>query len=141
MSHTTVNPTKPILLFDGVCNLCNKVVQFTIRRDAQAKFQFASLQSEAGQNLLKRFHLPQADFDSFVLIEGDRHYLRSTAGLRVLLGLGGFWKIFYILIFVPETIRDFVYSRIANSRYRLFGKTDACMLPTPELKSRFLDDM
>ncbi|BDA78206.1 hypothetical protein LPTSP3_g11360 [Leptospira kobayashii] len=128
-----------ILLFDGVCNLCNGVVQFTIKNDPKGKFKFAALQSEAGQSLLRKFNLPKEDFDSFVLVQGDRFYLRSTAGLHVLKELGGLWKIFYILILFPPFLRDFVYTLVAKSRYRLFGRTEACMMPTPELRSRFLN--
>ncbi|TGN11661.1 thiol-disulfide oxidoreductase DCC family protein [Leptospira ilyithenensis] len=128
-----------ILLFDGVCNLCNNVVQFTIKRDRVGKFKFAALQSEAGQTLLKKFNLPKEDFDSFVLVQGDKFYLRSTAGLHVLKELGGHWRIFYILILFPSFLRDFVYTLVAKSRYKIFGRTESCMMPTPELKSRFLD--
>ncbi|WP_411823170.1 thiol-disulfide oxidoreductase DCC family protein [Leptospira sp. 'Mane'] len=128
-----------ILLFDGVCNLCNHVVQFVIKRDPEGKFKFAALQSEAGQALLKKFNLPKEDFDSFVLVQGETFHLRSTAGLHVLKELGGKWKFFYFLILFPSPLRDFAYSLVAKSRYRIFGRTDSCMIPTPELKSRFLN--
>ena len=128
-----------ILLFDGACNLCNSIVQFTIGRDPKGKFKFASLQSESGQALLKKFNLPLDDFDSFVFVQGDKYFLKSTAGLHVIKELGGLWKAAYILIFIPEFIRDWVYNLIAKSRYKLFGKRDICMIPTPELKQRFLD--
>lgn len=127
-----------ILLFDGVCNLCNKGVQFTIKRDKKKKFKFASLQSKSGQALLKKFNLNLTDFDSFVLIMGDKYFLKSSAGLLVLKELEGVWKLFYALIIFPKPIRDFFYGLIAKSRYRIFGKRDTCMIPTEELKERFL---
>ena len=127
-----------ILLFDGVCNLCNSMVQFTIRRDPNGKFKFASLQSESGQVLLKKFGLPLDDFDSFVLINGDKYFIKSSAGLHVLKELGGVWKLFYVLIVFPRPLRDFIYNLIAKTRYRIFGKRDTCMVPTQEIKQRFL---
>lgn len=134
-----MNPTPPyILLFDGVCNLCNRTVQFVIKRDSKTKFCFASLQSDFGQTLLKRFGLPLDDFDSFVLIKGNKYYLRSTAVLYVLKELGWIWKLLYAFIIFPRPIRDYVYSLIARSRYKVFGKRDHCMLPTPEQRDRFL---
>lgn len=128
----------PIILFDGVCNLCNGSVQFIIKRDKEAKFRFASLQSEAGRKILEQFHLPLDTFNSFVLYQDDKIYTRSTAALRVFSQLKG-WKWVGALSYVPRFIRDGVYNLIARNRYRWFGKKDVCMIPTPELKSRFLD--
>ena len=130
---------KPVLLFDGVCNLCNGVVQFVIKRDPDAKFKFSSLQSNMGQQLLQKFQLPTDDFESFVLVEGERYYKKSTAALRLLKKLGKGWQLFYALIIVPAPIRDFFYSLIANNRYKVFGRTDECWIPTPDLRARFLD--
>jgi predicted DCC family thiol-disulfide oxidoreductase YuxK len=127
-----------ILLFDGVCNLCNGLVRFTIKRDPLAKIKFASLQSEGGQSLLKKFNLPTDDLDSFVYIIGERYYLRSTAGLHLLKDLGRPWSLAYSFIVVPAFIRDLVYKLIAKKRYSLFGKRDTCMVPTPEIRQRFL---
>lgn len=127
-----------ILLFDGVCNLCNSIVQFTIKRDPKEKFKFASLQSESGQALLKKFGLPTNDFDSFVFINGDKYFLKSSAGLHVLKELGGLWKLFYVFIIFPRPLRDFIYNIIAKTRYKIFGKRHTCMVPTPRLKQRFL---
>ncbi len=127
-----------ILLFDGVCNLCNGIVQFTIKRDPKAKFKFASLQSESGQSLLKQFGLPTDDFNSFVYINGEKCFLKSSAGLHVLKELGGIWKVFYIFIIFPRPFRDFVYNLIAKTRYKIFGKRDTCIVPTPDIKLRFL---
>jgi predicted DCC family thiol-disulfide oxidoreductase YuxK len=127
-----------ILLFDGVCNLCNGLVQFIIKRDQTGKFKFASLQSEIGQSWLKRFGLVNVEMESFVMIRGDTFYIRSTAALKMLKELGGVWAIFYMFIIIPRPIRDFFYDLIARSRYKIFGKRDECMIPTPELKKRFL---
>ncbi|HMH24885.1 MAG TPA: thiol-disulfide oxidoreductase DCC family protein [Puia sp.] len=135
------NPQIPglVVLFDGVCNLCNRSVQFIIRRDPQARFHFASLQSAVGQGLLEKFHLPDHHLSSFVLIEGERIFTRSSAALRVLKHLGGGWKLLYAFWIVPPFIRNGVYDWIARNRYRWFGRQDACWIPTPELKERFLD--
>lgn len=128
-----------ILLFDGVCNLCNGAVQFILKRDSQGKFKFASLQSEPAQKLLEKFRLPVDTFRSFVLIQGDQYSIKSTAALSVLKEIGGFWKIFYVFILVPRKLRDFFYDLVAKSRYRIFGKRETCMIPAPELKDRFME--
>ncbi|WP_409298775.1 thiol-disulfide oxidoreductase DCC family protein [Peribacillus sp. SCS-26] len=128
---------RPVILFDGVCNLCNGAVQFIIKRDREAVFAFASLQSEAGLKLLQEYGVP-ADSDSFVLIAGPDFYLHSDAALRVASRLKMPWKtagIFYIL---PRILRDRVYKLIARNRYRWFGKQNECMIPRPEWKERFL---
>ncbi|MEH0155043.1 thiol-disulfide oxidoreductase DCC family protein [Limibacter armeniacum] len=127
-----------IILFDGVCNLCNGAINFVIDHDKNARFKFAALQSEEGQQFLEKHDLDKNDFDSFVLVEGDKVSQRSTAALKVAKGLGGFWSILYAFIIVPRPIRDFVYKVIAKNRYKWFGKRDACRLPTPELKERFV---
>lgn len=115
------------------------MVQFTIKRDPKGKFKFASLQSESGQTLLKKMGLPTDDPDSFVLIKGNSYLLKSSAGLHVLKELGGIWKFFYVFIFVPAPLRDFIYTGIARARYRIFGKRDTCMVPTPDIRQRFLN--
>jgi predicted DCC family thiol-disulfide oxidoreductase YuxK len=130
---------RPVLLFDGVCNLCNASVLFVIRRDRRNYFRFASLQSEAGQALLEGFHLPANEFETFVLVEDGRCFVRSTAALRVVRRLNGLWPLLYTFILIPRPIRDFFYDLIARRRYRWFGKREACMVPKPELQSRFLD--
>lgn len=132
------NSETPVLLFDGVCNLCNCIVQFVIKRDPEGKFKFASLQSESGQTLLKKMGLPTDDFDSFVFINGNKYFLKSSAGLHVLKELGGVWKLFYVFIILPRPLRDFIYGLIAKTRYRIFGKRDTCMVPTQDIKRRFL---
>ena len=128
----------PVILFDGVCNLCHGLVNFVIRRDPWTKFRFAALQSEPGRQLLTKFNLPTDDFDTFVLIEGDHCYQRSTAALKVLKGLGGLWSFFYVFILIPRSIRDIFYKIIARNRYRWFGKKDKCLIPTPNIQKRFL---
>jgi len=126
-----------IILFDGECNFCDQSVQFIIKRDPEGKFKFASLQSETGQELLNKFNAPR-DLDSFVFIEGDWCYFKSSAALRVFKHLKGVWKFSYYLLIVPRPIRDFFYHIIAKNRYKWFGKKDECMLPTPEQRERFL---
>ena len=127
-----------IVLFDGVCNLCNGLVLFIIKKDPAGKFKFASLQSEIGQQWLRHFGLVKNEFESFVFIQDEKYYLKSTAALKMLKQLGGVWKVLYVFILVPRPIRDFFYDLIARSRYRIFGKRDICMIPTPELRQRFL---
>ena len=130
---------KPIILFDGVCNLCNNSVQFVIRHDKTSRFSFAALQSKTGQILLQRFNLPQQGFDSFVLIQNDKVFLKSTAALTVAKQLDGPVKLLYSFIIVPAFIRNAIYNFIAKNRYKWFGKKDYCMIPTPALKARFLN--
>ncbi len=132
------NQVKHIILFDGVCNLCNGSVQFIIKRDKHSKFRFASLQSEFGQDKLLAFHLDNKDMDSFVYVRDGKVFTKSTAGLMVLKDLGGLWKILYLLIIFPKPLRDWFYNLIAKNRYKMFGKKESCMLPSADLKSRFL---
>lgn len=127
-----------MVLFDGICHLCNSSVRFIISRDPDARFTFASLQSDEGQRVLNKFALPTADFDSFVYIRDGHIYERSAGALHVLKDLGGFGRAMYVFIIVPRPIRDFIYDLIAKNRYRWFGKRDSCMVPTPELRKRFL---
>lgn len=131
--------TKHILLFDGVCNLCNSSVQFIIKRDEKKIFSFAALQSGIGQKYLKDFNLDGKGIDSVIYINGDKCYIKSTAALHIIKNLGGGWKLLYPLIIVPPFIRNFFYDLVAKSRYKLFGKKDSCMIPTPDIRSRFLD--
>jgi predicted DCC family thiol-disulfide oxidoreductase YuxK len=119
--------------------MCDRSVQFVLKRDRHKKFRFASLQGEKGQKILKQFSLPANDFYSFVLVEDDKVYTRSTGALRVLKLLGGVWKLVYGLVIIPEFIRDGVYNWIARNRYKWFGKKQECRIPTPEERERFLD--
>jgi predicted DCC family thiol-disulfide oxidoreductase YuxK len=132
-------PDKQLILFDGVCNLCNTYVQFVIERDSQNKFLFASLQSDTGQNLLKHFGLDTTELKTLVLLQDKEIYIKSTGALRILKQLDGIWKISYIFILIPAFIRDFFYSFVAANRYRFFGKKEYCMIPSPKLKSKFLN--
>ena len=128
-----------VILFDGVCNLCNASVNFVIDRDPDMQFRFASLQSDFGQEKLKALGKRTDEYSSIVLMDGDRVYERSTAALRVARRLKGAWPLLYAFIVIPPSIRNFVYDFIAKNRYRWFGQEDACRLPSPELKARFLD--
>lgn len=129
---------KSILLFDGVCNLCNSSIHWVIDRDRAEQFQFASLQSDFSKQKLKQFGVKNEDLNTVVLIDGDRVFKRSSAALEVLKKLGGGWQLLYVFKIIPAPIRDVVYNWIAKNRYRWFGKEDSCRIPTPELKSRFL---
>ncbi len=115
-----------IILIDGFCNLCNGLARFIIKRDKKAKFRFVSLQSPGGRLLLKKFGLPADDFDSVVYIRNDRYFLKSSAILYILKESGGFRKLLFIFIIIPEFIRDFVYNIIAKTRYKIFGRRDSC---------------
>jgi len=128
-----------IILFDGVCNLCNAAVQFVIKRDRKNQFLFASLQSETGKLLLKQFNLDKNEMNSIILIENEKAYQRSTAALKVAKKLDGLWFLLYAFIIVPKFIRDGVYNLISKNRYSWFGRKDECMIPTPELKAKFLN--
>jgi predicted DCC family thiol-disulfide oxidoreductase YuxK len=127
-----------IILFDGVCNFCNSSVNFIIERDLQGYFKFAPLQSEIGEKLLAKNGVDKIETDSVVLIEDGKVYTHSTAALRVAQKLDGAWRWFYYFIFVPRFIRDAAYKLFAKYRYRLFGKKDECMLPSPDVRARFL---
>lgn len=129
----------PILLFDGVCNLCNGAVQFILKRDAKGAFRFASLQSPVGQALLQFAGLPAEHISTLVLFENGQAYVRSDAALRIARHLKGGWLLLYGFIAVPRPVRDVVYNWIARNRYRWFGKQESCMMPSPEWKGRFLD--
>ena len=126
------------ILFDGVCNFCNASINFMIDKDIKGIFKFAALQSEVGQELLKKFRLKTSDFDSIVAIEGDKVYQKSDAALEIARKMDGIWKIFYAFKIIPAFLRNPIYDLIARNRYRFFGRTDACRIPTPELKARFL---
>ncbi|WP_462413505.1 thiol-disulfide oxidoreductase DCC family protein [Neobacillus sp. Marseille-QA0830] len=129
---------KRIILFDGVCNLCNRSVQFILQRDPKGLHHFASLQGKAGQELIRKFNLPP-NMGSFILIEDDTVYMKSTAALRVCRQLKGGWKLLTILFVIPTPFRDGFYQFVARNRYKWFGKNESCMLPLPEWKTRFLD--
>jgi predicted DCC family thiol-disulfide oxidoreductase YuxK len=131
--------SKQIILFDGVCNLCNQSVQFVIQRDPSSKFHFTALQSATGQRLLKEHQLPEHDVYSVILLKNNKVYQRSSAALEIARGLNNLWPLFYAFIIIPPFIRNAVYDWIAGNRYKWFGQRNECMIPTPELKSRFLN--
>jgi predicted DCC family thiol-disulfide oxidoreductase YuxK len=128
-----------IVLFDGVCNLCNSTVQFIIKKDAKGRFKFASLQGKTGQEFIKKFNLPAGDLNSFILVEDDKVFTRSTGALRMLKQLGLPWALLYGFIVVPPFIRDAVYNWVARNRYKWFGKSDTCAIPNSETKDRLLE--
>lgn len=127
-----------VVLFDGVCNLCNSSVNWIIDHDKEGKFKFASLQSVYGQNVVKQFNLTGEYMDTVLLLDGDKLYKRSEAVLRIAKHIGGIYSLAYVFIIVPAFIRNFFYNFVARNRYRWFGKQDACRIPTPELKAKFL---
>lgn len=127
-----------IVLFDGVCNFCNYWVNFLLKRDKKNIFLFAALQSESGQELLKKFSLATTDFDSFILIDGDSYQTKSDAVISIAKNLSGFPRLLVIGKFLPKLARDFVYDLIAKNRYKIFGKRDSCRIPTAEEKEKFL---
>jgi predicted DCC family thiol-disulfide oxidoreductase YuxK len=128
----------PIILFDGVCNFCNGAVNFTIKRDKQNNIRFAPLQSDAGRKLIQQYGLPADDMRSFLFIENGKVYNRSTATLKVCRYLTSLWPLCYSLIIVPAFIRNGIYDWIAKNRYKWFGERQGCMIPTPEVRARFL---
>jgi len=132
---------KKIILFDGVCNLCSNAVQFIIKRDTNDSYRFAALQSEIGQKMVAERHIDAAQLDSIILIEpGVAYYTQSTAALKIGRSFGGFWSVLAIFEWIPEKIRNRIYDYIAKNRYSWYGKKEACMIPTPELKSKFLEE-
>lgn len=131
---------KKIILFDGVCNLCDGAVQFIIKHDKKDVFRYASLQSEIGKKLVAERGMDPEEIDSIMLIEpGVAYYRKSTAALEIARDLSGGYSLLKNFLLIPEIMRDGVYDFIANNRYRWFGKKEQCMIPTPELKAKFLD--
>ncbi|KAA5535044.1 DUF393 domain-containing protein [Taibaiella lutea] len=133
------NENKAIVLFDGVCNLCNTWVQRIIKNDAHDYFRFASLQSDIGKSILKQYQVSlPPDAESVILIESGKTYLYSTAALRIAGKLSGAYKLLYPLLILPEFLRNPLYKFIARNRYRWWGKQESCMMPSEKLKSKFL---
>lgn len=129
---------RPIVLFDGICNLCHASVRFTIGRDSKKRFRFASLQSDNGRRLLQEYGLRVSELDSVILISSGEAYRKSAAVLRIARMLDGLWPLLFTFIFLPPAIRDTVYDFIGKRRYRWFGKMGACWVPSEEFKDRFL---
>lgn len=128
-----------IILFDGVCNFCDASVQFIIQHDPKRKYRFASLQSKIGQTYIEKFPALE-HIDSIILLENDTYYIHSDAVLRITKQLNGFWKCFYVFICIPRWIRNPLYRFVAKHRYTWFGKKESCMIPTKEIRDRFLSD-
>ncbi len=128
-----------VLLFDGVCNLCNGSVNWVIDRDKKNLFKFASLQSEYGSRRVAELGLTGEYLNTVILDDEGKTYLRSDAVLRVIAELGGFYSLARLFFIVPRFIRNFIYEWVAANRYKWFGKQDVCRVPTPELKSKFLE--
>lgn len=128
-----------IILFDGICNLCSGIVLFIIKRDKKALFRFAALQSEAGQSILKKFSVSSERTDTIYYIRDTECFQKSTAILNILKDLRGGWNCLYPLIYIPINLRDALYLLISRHRYKLFGKRQSCMIPTPKIKKRFME--
>lgn len=128
-----------IILFDGVCNLCNSTINFIIKHDQKRIFRYAALQSETGQKLKSQLKIQSVDPDTVILIKNNKVYEKSDAVFKILSKLPGAIKMLYPLIFLPRFIRDFIYDLIAANRYKFFGKRDTCMIPAPNIKELFLD--
>jgi predicted DCC family thiol-disulfide oxidoreductase YuxK len=128
----------PIIFFDGVCNFCNYWVNFAIRRDRRKKLRFAPLQGETARSMLAEGGKKTAPYESVILIDEGKVYRNSSATLRIARHLDGGWKFFYAFIIIPSFIRDGVYKWIARNRYKWYGKKEACMVPSAEVKERFL---
>lgn len=134
----TSDQQHPILLFDGVCNLCNGFVQFVILRDPKAVFRFAPLQSKIGQQLASQAGFPIDELSTVILYDQGTFYTHSDVALEVVRRLPGLWSLLYGLNVIPKSIRDNIYNWVARNRYRWFGKRESCMVPTPEIRARFL---
>jgi predicted DCC family thiol-disulfide oxidoreductase YuxK len=129
----------PVILFDGVCNLCSGAVRFVIKHDPKKQFRFASLQSRFGEDVLEHFGLPLDQFNSFILLENGKIYTRSTGALRVAKRLKGSYSLLFAFVIVPGFIRDAIYNLISRKRYKWFGKKEECWVPTPELSNLFIE--
>lgn len=136
--HQNDIPKHPIILFDGVCNYCNNMVNFSIRHNSKRNLRYTPLQSTTGKGILAKFNIPQA-VDSLVFIEKDKAFIYSTAALKICKYLNYPFKILYVLTIVPQFIRDYFYQFIAKNRYKWFGKKEQCMIPSKEVKELFID--
>ena len=134
-----MNEEHPVILFDGVCNYCNAMINFIIKQDKKKVFKYAALQSDAGRRLLEKYNIDWEKNDSFVVIKDGTAYERSSAALRLYNRLPWYWKWTQLFWIFPKFIRDAVYNIVAKNRYKWFGKRDECMIPTPEVRERFLE--
>jgi len=133
------NSNQKIILFDGVCNLCNTSVNFVIEHDKKNIFKFAALQSDMGKKLAIENNINIADTDSIILIDGDSSYIKSTAALYISKELSGAYPLLYAFMIIPKYLRDLIYNYIAKNRYKWYGKKESCMIPSPTLKDKFLN--
>lgn len=134
----SLSPQYEIILFDGVCNFCNSSINFIIDHDPSNHFKFAALQSEIGQSILRKFNKNTEDFDSVILLKDNTLYEKSDAALEITKHLSGLWKYFSVFGIFPTFFLNFFYDIVAKNRYRFFGKSDSCRMPTVELRERFL---
>lgn len=128
---------KPIIFFDGVCNLCNASVQFVIAHDNKDQFGFTAIQGELAKNVLPKFNVDQTQLSTVLLLEDGKLYTKSSAALRIAKKLDGAWPLLYGFIIIPKFIRDWFYNIIAKNRYKWWGREESCWIPTPALKSKF----
>ena len=126
-----------VILFDGVCNLCNSSVNFVIRNDKKDVFKFAPIQSDFGKIALKKHHINSKDTDSIILIDDDNYYIKSSAALYIAKNLSGAYPLLFCFMLVPKFMRNWVYDVVAKNRYKWYGKKENCMIPTPELIDKF----
>lgn len=138
MPHN-INSEHDVILFDGVCNLCSNIVQFVIKKDHKDIFRFASLQSEFGQQVLKKFNLPASNFNTFILYKNGKIYLKSTGALLVAKQLSWPWPLLYSFIILPSFLRNALYNFVAKNRYKWFGQKATCWNPSPSLNFKFLN--
>ena len=139
MSSNFISMDKPILLFDGSCNLCSRGVQFFLKRDKKRIIYYASLQSNLGQSLLEKFNLPLTKFDSLVFVIGQQYWQKTDAVIKASSLIGGRYHLLLFCKIIPGFLRDFCYSIVAENRYRWFGKSETCFLPEEKYKQQFLD--
>ncbi|MEP0265142.1 thiol-disulfide oxidoreductase DCC family protein [Dokdonia sp.] len=130
---------KKIILFDGVCNLCNTSIIFVIKHDPKDLFRFAPLQSDLGKALISKHDIDSTKVDSIILVDQEKAYTKSSAALRIARHLSGGYSFLAIFLIFPAFLRNVVYDYIARNRYKWYGKKESCMIPTPELKAKFLD--
>jgi predicted DCC family thiol-disulfide oxidoreductase YuxK len=130
--------TDSILLYDGICNLCNRLLIFVIRKDKKKRIKFAPLQSKTAEFNLEKYNITGVNADTVIFIERDRSYQKSSAVLHIFKTIGGGWQLIFLLIVIPRFIRDIIYDLIARNRYRIFGSSDSCIVPTTDSSDRIL---
>lgn len=134
-----MSASSPILLFDGVCNLCNGFVKFIIKNDKKGVFRFAALQSPAGEKLIQQHNIQTGGLDSLILLKDNKYFIKSEAVFEIIKYLSSGWKLLFIFNIFPKKFRDFIYDQIASKRYKVLGKRESCMIPTKETMQRFIE--